>query len=89
MHNAVKRARLQTVALERDLIIAQAQAEKTEALEQQLASGNQSDMQARCAFSDRNLHSRMPLRLTPLLLLKRCHAYDRCHSSRMFTSLTG
>jgi hypothetical protein len=28
----------------------------------------------RCAFFDRNFHSRMPLRFTPLLRLKRCHA---------------
>jgi hypothetical protein len=35
----------------------------------------------RCAFFDRNLHSRMPLVPTP--------ACDQCHSSRKFTFLTG
>jgi hypothetical protein len=43
----------------------------------------------RCAFFDRNLHSRMPLSFTPLLCLKCCHACDQCHSSRVFTPLTG
>jgi hypothetical protein len=43
----------------------------------------------RCAFSDRNLHSRMPLVPTPLLRLKRCHACDQWHSSRVFAPLTG
>jgi hypothetical protein len=38
---------------------------------------------------DRNLHSMMLLSFTPLLLLKRCHACDQCHSSLVFTPLTG
>jgi hypothetical protein len=34
----------------------------------------------------RNLHSRVPLGFTPLLLrLKRCHACSQCHSSRVST----
>jgi hypothetical protein len=32
---------------------------------------------------DRNLHSRVPLVLTPLLRFKRCHACDQWHSSRV------
>jgi hypothetical protein len=43
----------------------------------------------RCAFFDRNLHSRMPLSFTLLLRLKRCHACDQWHSSRAPTPLTG
>jgi hypothetical protein len=35
---------------------------------------------------DRNLHSRMPLSFTPLLRLKRCHACDQWHSSRVSTT---
>jgi hypothetical protein len=42
----------------------------------------------RCSFSDRNLHSRMPLVPTPARL-KRVHACGQCHSSRVFTPLTG
>jgi hypothetical protein len=37
---------------------------------------------------DRNLHPRIPLSFTPLLRLKRLHAYDQCHSSRMYAPLT-
>jgi uncharacterized membrane protein YccF (DUF307 family) len=40
----------------------------------------------RCAFSDKELHSRMPLEPTPLLRLKRCHACDQWHFSREFTA---
>jgi hypothetical protein len=43
---------------------------------------------ARCAFSDRNLHSRMPLDPTHVRL-KLLHACDQWHSSRKFTPLTG
>ena len=43
----------------------------------------------RCAFFDRNLHSRMPLSFTPVLRLKLLHACDQWHSSRVFTPLTG
>jgi hypothetical protein len=39
-------------------------------------------------FSDGNLHSGMPLRVTPLFRLKRCHACNQCHSSRESTALT-
>jgi hypothetical protein len=39
-------------------------------------------------FSTRSFHSRVPLSFTPLLRLKRCHACDQCHSSRVFTPLT-
>jgi hypothetical protein len=39
----------------------------------------------RCAFFDRNLHSRMTTSLTPLLRLQRCDACDQWHSSRVFT----
>jgi hypothetical protein len=42
----------------------------------------------RCAFSDRNLHSRMPLDPTHARL-KLLHACDQWHSSRVFTPLTG
>jgi hypothetical protein len=42
----------------------------------------------RCAFFGRNLHSRMPLSFTPLLRLKRCHACDQWHSSRVSMFLT-
>jgi hypothetical protein len=35
----------------------------------------------RCAFFDRNPHSRMPLSFMPLLRLKRCHACDQCPMS--------
>jgi hypothetical protein len=36
------------------------------------------------------LHSRMPLRFTPLLVrLKHCHACDQCHFSRRVVFLTG
>jgi hypothetical protein len=42
----------------------------------------------RCAFSGRNLHSRMPLDPTHVRL-KLLHACDQWHSSRKFTSLTG
>jgi hypothetical protein len=43
----------------------------------------------RCArVFDRNLHSRMPLSFTPSLRLKRCHACDQWHSSRVPTPLT-
>jgi hypothetical protein len=42
----------------------------------------------RCAFSDRNLHSRMPLDPTHVHL-KLLHACDRWHSSRESTPLTG
>jgi hypothetical protein len=41
---------------------------------------------ARCAFFDRTLHSRMPLVPTPARL-KRCHACDQWHSSRVSTIL--
>jgi hypothetical protein len=40
-------------------------------------------------FPTRNLHSKVPLGCTLLFRLKRCHACDECHSSRVFTSLTG
>jgi hypothetical protein len=40
-------------------------------------------------FRNRDLHSRMPLSFMPLLRLKRCHARDQWHSSRVFTPLTG
>jgi hypothetical protein len=40
----------------------------------------------RCAVFDRNLHSRIPLRITPLLRLKLLHACDQWHSARMFTT---
>jgi hypothetical protein len=43
----------------------------------------------RCAFFDRVFHSRMPLSFTPLVRVKRCHACDQCHSSRVSTPLTG
>jgi hypothetical protein len=43
---------------------------------------------ARCAFSDRKLHPRMPLVPTPARL-KLLHACDQCHSSRVITPLTG
>jgi hypothetical protein len=43
---------------------------------------------ARCAFSDRNSHSRMSLDPTHVRL-KRFHACDQWHSSRKFTPLTG
>jgi hypothetical protein len=39
----------------------------------------------RCAFSDRILHSRMPLDPTPLLRLKLCHGCDQWHFSREST----
>jgi hypothetical protein len=42
----------------------------------------------RCAFSDRILHSRMPLAPTPARL-KLLHACDQWHSSRVFTPLIG
>jgi hypothetical protein len=43
----------------------------------------------RCAVFDRNLLSRgLPLSFTPMLRLKRCHACDQWHSSRMSTPLT-
>jgi hypothetical protein len=42
----------------------------------------------RCAFSDGNLHSRMPLVPTPARL-KLLQACDQWHSSRKFTPLTG
>jgi hypothetical protein len=42
---------------------------------------------ARCAFFDRNLHSRMPLDPTHVRL-KLLHASDQCHSSRVSTALT-
>jgi hypothetical protein len=50
--------------------------------------GFESGCNARCAFFDRNLHSRMPLVPTParLKLLQTC---DQCYSSRAFTPLTG
>jgi hypothetical protein len=41
----------------------------------------------RCAFFDKNAHSRMPLVPTPLLRLKHCHACDQWHSSRVATFL--
>jgi hypothetical protein len=41
----------------------------------------------RCAFSDGNLHSRMPLVPMPARL-KRCHACDQWHSSRVSAPLT-
>jgi anaphase-promoting complex subunit 8 len=41
---------------------------------------------ARCSVFDRNLNSRMPLGFTPLLRLKRCHACDQWHSSRVSTA---
>jgi hypothetical protein len=45
---------------------------------------------ARCSFSGRNLHPRMPLSFTPLLLhLKLLHACGQCHSFRVSTPLTG
>jgi hypothetical protein len=47
----------------------------------------QDHKEVRCAFSDRNLHSRMPLDPTHVRL-KRCHACDKWHSSQMFTFLT-
>jgi hypothetical protein len=40
-------------------------------------------------FFDRNLHSRMPLRFTPLPCWKRGHACAQCHSPRVSTLLTG
>ena len=40
----------------------------------------------RCAFFDKDLHSRMPLSFTPLLRLKRCHACDQWHTSRVSTA---
>jgi hypothetical protein len=40
-------------------------------------------------FSDRKSRSRMPLNPTPLLRLKRCHAYDQWHSSRVSIFLQG
>jgi hypothetical protein len=43
-------------------------------------------LNARCAFSDRNLHSRMPLDPTHVCF-KLCHACDQWHSSRKFTLL--
>jgi hypothetical protein len=43
---------------------------------------------ARCAVFDRNLHSRMQLAPTPARL-KRVHACDQWHSSRVITHLTG
>jgi hypothetical protein len=42
---------------------------------------------ARCAFSYRDLHSRLPLSFTPLLRLKHFHACDQWHSSRVATFL--
>jgi hypothetical protein len=42
----------------------------------------------RCTFFDRKLHSRMPLVPTPARL-KLLHACDQCHSTRVFTPLTG
>jgi hypothetical protein len=42
----------------------------------------------RCAFFDRNLHSRVPLDSTHVRL-KLEHACDRWHFSRKFTPLTG
>jgi tetratricopeptide (TPR) repeat protein len=45
-------------------------------------------LRARCAFSDRNLHSRMPL--DPMhVRLKLVHACDQWHSSRKSAFLTG
>jgi hypothetical protein len=41
----------------------------------------------RCAFSDRNLQSRMPLDPTHVRL-KLLHAWDQWHSSRASTALT-
>jgi hypothetical protein len=41
----------------------------------------------RYAFSTEKLHSRMPLRFTPLLRLKRYHACDQWHVSRVSTLL--
>jgi hypothetical protein len=44
----------------------------------------------RCAFFDRNLHARMLLSFTPLLLrLKRYHAWDRCNFAQVSSPLTG
>jgi hypothetical protein len=48
---------------------------------------NMTKTEVRCAFSDRKLHSGMPLSCTPLIRLKRCHACDQWHSSRVFTFL--
>jgi hypothetical protein len=45
-------------------------------------------LRVRSAFFDRILHSRMPLDPT-LVRLKRCHACDQWHSSRVFTPLAG
>jgi hypothetical protein len=35
------------------------------------------------------VHSRMPVSVTPLLRVKRCHACDQWHASRVFALLTG
>jgi hypothetical protein len=42
----------------------------------------------RCLFSDRDLHSRMPL-VSTSARFKLLHACDQCHSSQVFTPLTG
>jgi hypothetical protein len=44
--------------------------------------------EVRCAFFDRNFHSRMPLVPTPARLML-LHACDQWHSSRVFAHLTG
>jgi hypothetical protein len=41
----------------------------------------------RCTFFDRELHSRMPLVRTPARVKLLLHAWDQCHSSRVFTRL--
>jgi hypothetical protein len=43
----------------------------------------------RCPFLDSTSHARMPLCSTPLLRLKLLQACDQCHSSQVFTPLTG
>jgi hypothetical protein len=53
-----------------------------------LAYIDKTHVKVRCAFMDRNLHSRMPLSFTPLLRLKRCHTCNLLRSSRVF-ALTG
>jgi hypothetical protein len=49
-----------------------------------------SEWAVRCAFFDRNLHSRMPLVPTPARFkLQASRRGNQWHSSRMFTPLTG
>jgi hypothetical protein len=53
-----------------------------------LCTGRSNRLDVRCAFSGRNLHSRMPLDPTQVRL-KLLHACDQLHSSRASTPLTG